>query len=41
MRSLESAHFATKVPAALAAELNKIEEAIERGKIVPATKSPV
>jgi len=34
-------HFDTMVPAALTAELNKVEEAIERGKIVPATKSPV
>ena len=29
------------VPAALKAELKKIEDAIEAGKIVPATKSPV
>jgi basic membrane protein A len=34
-------HFATKVPAALTADLKKIEEAIESGKIVPVTKSPV
>jgi basic membrane protein A len=34
-------HFARKVPAALKAELSKVETAIERGKIVPATKSPV
>jgi basic membrane protein A len=34
-------HFDTTVPAALKAELKKIEDAIERGKIVPATKSPI
>jgi basic membrane protein A len=34
-------HFARKVPAPLRAELSKVEEAIENGKIVPATKSPV
>jgi basic membrane protein A len=34
-------HFARKIPAALKAELKKVERAIDRGKIVPATKSPV
>jgi len=34
-------HFDTTVPAALTTELKKIKDAIERGKIVPATKSPV
>ena len=34
-------HFARKVPAALQAQLSKVETAIERGKIAPATKSPV
>jgi basic membrane protein A and related proteins len=33
--------FARRVPAALRAELARIEEKIERGKIVPATRSPV
>jgi basic membrane protein A len=34
-------HFDTTVPAALNAELRKIKAAIEHGKIIPATKSPV
>jgi basic membrane protein A len=33
--------FATKVPAALQAEINTVKAAIISGKIVPATKSPV
>jgi basic membrane protein A len=33
--------YATKVPAALKAEITTIESEIESGKIVPATKSPV
>jgi len=34
-------HFAGQIPAALKAELRKIKAAIEHGKIIPATKSPV
>ena len=34
-------HFASRIPTSLLAELNKITQQIESGKIVPATKSPV
>jgi hypothetical protein len=33
--------FAAKVPAALQADLARVKAKIERGKIIPATKSPV
>ncbi len=35
------ATFASKVPASLQAEVNKVKAEIISGKIVPATKSPV